>query len=366
MDDAIDRDQLRAASRELLDDLSGPEAVRARIAEPGVDPMWPRLAEVGWTGIDVDEESGGAGASFAELAVVLVEAGRHLAPITLFASAVLAAGALAATPPAASRRWLPALAEGTARGTAALADAAGRTGSPGITARPDGDGWLLDGGSGLVPAATGADVLVLRAAAPDGELLVAVPRDAEGLTVTPAPTLDLTRSFDDVMVTGLRVPEQDVLVAGPAAVAAVTALLDRAAVALAADSLGIAAAVLARTVEYVACREQFGRPVGSFQAVKHRCTDMLIATETARLIVGEAADRPDDPIAASRAKSYATDAAASVAAASVQLHGGIGVTWEHDTHLFLKRATLNQALYGDPRSHRRRLADLVLTPAPAG
>jgi alkylation response protein AidB-like acyl-CoA dehydrogenase len=249
---AIDRHELRAAAREILDDPSGPEAVRARVAGSSADPLWPRLVAVGWSGIDVPEDLGGAGAGFGDLAVVLVEAGGHLAPSSLFAS-VLASGALQANPSAATRRWLPAL-------------------------------------------------------------------------------------------------------------AAVSALLDRAAVALAADSLGIAGTVLAMTVEYVSQREQFDRPIGSFQAVKHRCTDMLIAVETARLIVEEAADRPEDAVSASRAKSYATDAAETVAATSVQLHGGIGVTWEHDAHLYLKRANLNQVLYGDARRHRRRLADLMLGP----
>ncbi|MEU7814001.1 acyl-CoA dehydrogenase family protein [Pseudonocardia sp. NPDC049154] len=362
-DTGVDRAELRAAARDMLDDLSGSEQVRARLAEPATDPLWSHLVEVGWTGIDVPEDSGGAGADFGDLAVVLVEGGRHLAPGTLFASAVLAGGALQANPSPASGRWLPALAEGTARGTAALADATGRVDAAGITARAEGSGWVLDGTSALVPSAEGADILILRARTPDDELLVAVPGDTAGLTITPAPMLDLTRSFADVTVTGLAVGPEAVLASGAEGAAAVAALLDRAAVAIAADSLGIADVVLSGTVEYVGQREQFDRPVGSFQAVKHRCTDMLVATETARLIVEEAADQPGDPISASRAKSYATDAAASVAAEAVQLHGGIGVTWEQDSHLYLKRATLNQALYGDPRSHRRRLADLTLTPA---
>jgi alkylation response protein AidB-like acyl-CoA dehydrogenase len=350
----------------MLVDIAGPTALRERLGGEthGDDPLWARLVEVGWTGIDVEEDAGGAGATFADLAVVLVELGRSLAPGRLFSSAVLAAGAIRLAGSTAQRQqWLPGLAEGSVRGTAALADAAGGIVTPGITARRDGEGWVLEGTAGYVPDATGADVVVLRAAADDGDLLVAVAAGAQGLEVRPAPMLDLTRSFDDLVADGLRVRSEDVLVSGPAASEAIDTLLQRAAIATACDSLGIADEVLARTVEYLKQRVQFDRPVGSFQAIKHRCTDLLIQVETARLVVADAAAEVTGgraAVAASRAKSYAADAAAAIAAASVQLHGGIGVTWEHDAHLFLKRAVLNQALYGDSRWHRRHLADLTL------
>ena len=362
----IDQDELRQAGREMLSDLAGPTALRARIArgQHGDDPLWPRLAEVGWTGIDVGEDDGGAGASFADLAVVLVELGRSLAPGSLFSSAVLAGGALASTgTPEQRRRWLSGLADGGLRGTAALGDRDGGVQTAGFTARRDGDGWILNGAAGYVPDASGVQLLVLRAAGTEGDLLVAVPGGAAGLEVRPAPMLDLTRSFDDVVAEELCVPAGNVLANGELATTAISALLRRAAVAAACDSLGIADEVLSRTVGYVRQRVQFGRPIGSFQAVKHRCTDMLIQVETARLVVADAAQKLDGAeaaVAAARAKSYAGDAAAAVAAASVQLHGGIGITWEHDAHLFLKRAVLNQTLYGDSRWHRRHLADLTL------
>jgi alkylation response protein AidB-like acyl-CoA dehydrogenase len=362
----IERDELRREAHDMLADLAGATALRERIARDvhGEDPLWPRLVEVGWAGIEVAEDAGGAGADFGDLAVVLVELGRTLAPGSLFSSAVLAAGALDLAGSAEQKqRWLPGLADGGLRGTAALADASGGIAGGGFRARRDGDGWVLDGTAGYVPDAAGADLLVLRATGDDGNLLVAVAGGAAGLDVRPAPMLDLTRSFDDLVATGLRVPADGVLAAGSAATRTVDVLLQRAAVATACDSLGIADEVLARTVEYLKQRVQFGRPIGSFQALKHRSTDLLIQVETARLVVADAAEKvagEGGPVAASRAKSYAGDAAAAVAAAGVQMHGGIGVTWEHDAHLFLKRAVLNQSLVGDSRWHRRRLADMIL------
>jgi alkylation response protein AidB-like acyl-CoA dehydrogenase len=162
----IDREALRREARVMLADVAGPTALRDRLATEvhGDDPLWARLVEVGWTGIDVEEDAGGAGATFADLAVVLVELGRSLAPGRMFSSAVLAAGALGLSgSPEQKGRWLPGLAEGVLRGTAALADGDGGIAHAGFSARRDGDGWVLDGTAGYVPDATGADLLVLRA-----------------------------------------------------------------------------------------------------------------------------------------------------------------------------------------------------------
>jgi alkylation response protein AidB-like acyl-CoA dehydrogenase len=362
----LDQEELRREARSMLADLAGPDALRDRIGrdEHGYDPLWPRLVQVGWTGIDVPEEAGGGDASFGDLAVVLAELGRSLAPGRLFASAVLAAGALMHSgTPEHWQRWLGPLADGSRRGTAALSDRDGGIVAPGFTARRDGDDWILDGTAGYVPDAHGADVVVLRASTPDGELLAIVDGESTGLEIRPTPMLDLTRSFDDVTARGLVVPTAAVLAAGEAATAEVTALLQRASVGVAVDSLGIAGEVLARTVEYVKTRVQFDRPIGSFQVIKHRCADMFMQVQTAELVLSDALrclDGADAAVTVARAKSYVADVAATVAADSVQLHGGIAMTWEHDAHLFLKRAVLNQILFGDSRWHRRRLADLTL------
>jgi alkylation response protein AidB-like acyl-CoA dehydrogenase len=362
----LDQEELRREARTMLADLAGPEALRERIGrdEHGYDPLWPRLVQVGWTGIDVPEEAGGGDASFADLAVVLAELGRSLAPGRLFASAVLASGALIRSgTPEQWQRWLGPLADGSLRGTAALSDRHGGIAAAGFAARRDGDDWIVDGTGGYVPDAHGVDLVVLRATTDDGELLAIVDGESAGLEIRPMPMLDLTRSFDEVTARGLVVPADAVLAAGEAATAEVTALLRRAALGVAADSLGIAGEVLARTVDYVKTRVQFDRPIGSFQVIKHRCADMLMQVQTAELVVSDALrglDGPDAAVVVARAKSYVTDVAAAVAADSVQLHGAIGMTWEHDAHLFLKRAVLNQTLFGDSRWHRRRLADLTL------
>ena len=368
----VDRDELRAAARDMLSAASTSARVRELAATPdGFDEdLWRHFAEMGLPGIEISEEFAGAGARFGDLAVVLTELGSHLASNGLAATTVLGAGALAAVPgrPQA-RAWLPRIAAGTARASAALLSAAGEPDSPGLVASPAAGGWRVSGSSGYAPDAGIADLVVLRALDPNGrELLLAVEAGAPGLDVTPAPMLDITRRFSVITATELEAGEADVLAAGAEAETIVRRLLDRAALAAAADALGVAQRALDATVGYAKTREQFGRAIGSFQAVKHRCADMFVAVTTARIALEEALDRydaaPDDAAAAvCRAKAYTCDAAARVAEDGTDMHGGIGFTWEHDMHLLVKRARLDQALYGDSRTHRRRAADLTWAPA---
>ena len=371
-DDDGDRDELRAAARDMLRVASTSSRVRELAAtQDGIDQeLWRRFAEMGWPGIEVGEDFGGAGARFGDLAVVLVELGSHLASNCLAATTVLGAGALALVPShPLVREWLPRIADGTARASAALLTETGEPDSAGLLATPAPGGWRVSGSSGYAPDAGAADVLVLRARRPaGGELLRAAVRGAPGLVVAPAPMLDITRRFADVTASDLEVSDTDVLAEGEAAAAAVSRLLDRAALATAADALGVAERALACTVDYAKTRVQFGRQIGSFQAVKHRCTDMFIAVQTARIALQEGLDRydaaPGDAAeAVSRAKAYTCDAAAQVVEDAVDLHGGIGFTWDHDMHVLVKRARLDQALYGDSRAHRRRAADLAWAPA---
>ena len=368
----VDRDELRAAARDMLGAASTSARVRELAAtRSGFDEdLWRRFAEMGFPGIEVSEDSGGAGARFGDLAVVLTELGGHLASNGLAATTVLGAGALAAAPghPRASA-WLPRIADGTARASAALLSADGDPGSPGLLASPAAGGWRVSGSSGYAPDAGIAGLLVLRALDPNGrELLLIVDRDTPGLEVTPAPMLDITRRFSDVTARELEVREADVLAAGEQAALVVRGLLDRAALATAADALGVAQRALDGTVDYAKTREQFGRPIGSFQAVKHRCADMFVAVTTARIALEEALDAcdaaPGDATAAvSRAKAYTCDAAAQVVEDATDMHGGIGFSWEHDMHLLVKRVQLDKALYGDSRAHRRQAADLAWAPA---
>jgi alkylation response protein AidB-like acyl-CoA dehydrogenase len=296
-------DDLRAVARDLL-------------ARP--DVPWSQVADAGWTGLEVPEELDGAGATFAEVAVVLHELGRAASSASLLGT-VLGVGALLEVAPSAERDdLLRRVATGQARVTVADADA-----------------------PTFVPDAPDADVvLVLHA---DGITA------SESPVVEETPVLDATRRFGTVATTdGDRWPFAD-----PSARRRV---LDRGALAVACDSLGSAEAMLDATVAYAGVREQFGRPIGSFQAVKHACADMLVQVTVCRELV-TAAVATLDPVDVARAKSYVTAAAVDVVGKAMQLHGGIGYTWESDVHVHLKRVALNRSLYGAPAEHRRRLAE---------
>ena len=351
----VDRDELRTMVRDMLDDVSSSSAVRAAAeSEARYDEqLWRRLCDVGWAGIEAPEALGGGGASFGDAAVVLSELGRHLTLSPLASTMVLGLGALLlAGSPEQQAAWVPGICDGSVRGTAALA-------SDDASARRDGDVWVVDGRWSYVPDADLADFVVLCARAEHGEVLLLVP--ADDLHVRPTPMLDLTRRFCSVEASSLRLPAAAELAGG-----AVEVLRDRSALATACDSLGVAERALATTVDYVKVRVQFDRPIGSFQAVKHTCADMLIAVETSRVAINTALAAYDSDPAACRlevsmAKSHTNAAATKVTGDAVTLHGGIGYTWEHDCHLMLKRAKLNAALDGSTRYHLRRTADLVLT-----
>lgn len=370
------RDELRAVARELL--------AKGR-ASDGV-PRW-QSAAAGWLGLEVPEELDGAGVTFAETAVVLEELGRAAARTDCLGTVVLAAGTLAALEPGVERdESLRRTANGTQALTAALVDGTDDAlvdGAPhGVDGGPYGgdstpfalDGAVpfrieespagpeLHGHAGFVPDAAEADRLLLLALDPAGTpVVVLLGPEAEGLTVTGQPVLDATRRFGLVRADGVALAEGSVLRFDGDPRAAVRRLLDRAAVATACDSLGLAEAMLAATVAHTRTREQFGRPIGSFQAVKHACADMLVQVSVARQLVsgavrGIAEGHAEAGAAASMAKSYTCAAAVDVVGRAMQLHGGMGYTWESGIHLYLKRATLNRALFGSPAAHRRRLA----------
>lgn len=327
-------DDLRAVARDLL-------------GKAGSEVDWRQIADAGWLGLEIPETSGGAGASFVETAIVLEELGRAAAT-SRYLGTVLAVDALMAVSPNDSRdALLSDVGAGTV--TAALVSTPLR-----LERSPAGP--RLSGRAAFVPDAAGADrVLVL---AEDGGVPVLV--DAAGLTVVEQPVLDQTRRLAEVAADDVEVDEAAVWRFAGDPAAAVRRLRDRAAVAVACDSLGLSEAMLAATVDYASVRQQFGRPIGSFQAVKHACADMLVQISVARQLVGaavsELATGADASVAASMAKSYACGAAVEVVGKAMQLHGGIGYTWESGVHVYLKRATLNRALFGTPAEHRRRLA----------
>ena len=288
---------------------------------------WSVLVDAGWVGLEVPEQFGGAGATFAEVGIICEEMGRASSSNSYLGSAVLAVGLLKALQPSDIRdRLLADVASGAVRVTVAL--------DP------------LE----FVPDAEGADRLLVIA---DGGVAEAA------VIVTPQPVLDETRRLAAVTVDSPEVSEE--LHFDGDAAAAIRRLHDRAAVAVACDSLGLSEAMLAATVGYAKVRNQFGRPIGSLQAVKHACADMQVAIAVSRQLVtaaveAVAGDRPDASVAVAMAKSYVCSAAVNVAGKAMQLHGGIGYTWESGIHVYLKRATLNRSLFGSPAAHRKELA----------
>ncbi|KPM51082.1 acyl-CoA dehydrogenase [Frankia sp. R43] len=367
--------ELRAVARDLL---------RRSAAKAGPDQTYPTvdwslLVDTGWLGLEIPAELDGAGATFAEVAVVLHELGRAAASTPYLGTAVLAVGALCLLEAGAARDdLLRAVAAGGQR--PALALPTGDGDSPVFRAVADGAGRVVVSGSAdFVPDVPGADRILLLAADESGTPVVVAVRPTDpGVTVSERPVLDETRHLGTIVVEGTRVDPGAVWRfrgADPAASAAsARRLLDRAALALACDSLGLAEAMLEATVEYAGTRRQFGRPIGSFQAVKHACADMYVKITVGRELLDAAvralaaADDPAGPhdqeisVAVSRAKSYLGAAAVDIAGAAMQLHGGIGYTWEGGVHVYLKRALLGRSLFGAPAAHRARLAARFTAP----
>jgi acyl-CoA dehydrogenase len=353
-------DDLRSSVRGFLADAaSEPEVRRIADSTSGFDAgLWGRLSgELGLTGLVVPESHGGSGAGFAELGVVLEEMGRALLPSPFFSTVVLGAGALQLSgDEAAQAAYLPGIASGDLRVVVG-----GVTGALTCEAVTGSRGWLLDGtADGVLDGAT-ADLLLVFASCGGGTSLFAVPSDAAGLSRTPLRTLDLTRRQAQVSFHAT-----PAVLVGPVGdggrVAA--ALLDRALAAQAAEQVGGAQRVLEMAVEYARTRYQFGRAIGSFQAIKHRCADMLIDVERMRVAAAAAlaavdASAPDLPVAARVASSFCGDAYFAAAASNIQVHGGIGFTWEHPAHLYYRRAKSSQLLFGSPAEHREELMELL-------
>jgi alkylation response protein AidB-like acyl-CoA dehydrogenase len=366
-----ERAELRTTARRLLEQTSSPEHVRAAMIAPdGYDEsLWDRVVALGWTAIHLDEAVGGAGCGYADLAIVLHELGRALAPSPFLASAVLAAGALSlADNEGVAAGRLTALAAGESRGAVALASAGGSTAVDQLTTtwRPDGRMLRIDGVSGFVVDADLADVLVVVTRDGNGVVaVVAVDAGGPGIRIERVATVDETRrlftvSFDDVAVAD----DGQLCEPGPRAQGLAERVLALGVVATACDATGATERALERTVEYAKERTQFGKPIGSFQAVKHHCADMAIIVEASRAATRAASEALDgDPAAwatnAAITTSYVGPACSRACALALLVHGGIGFTWEHDSHLVLKRVKLDEVLFGTPSWHRRQLADAV-------
>jgi alkylation response protein AidB-like acyl-CoA dehydrogenase len=363
-----EQEAIRSTARDFLASRFKSDRMREIAgSEDGTDEQgWVEMSELGWVGLALPEEWGGQGLGIVDLAVLFEEMGYALAPSPLFSNTVVGLALAQSGSDEQKERWLRPLAEGTARGTQAMVDA-GSTGTPGaypMKAEADGDATVLDGKKQLVADAAGAAFFLVATA--DGRRHI-VPADADGVSVAPENSIDTTRRLSAVTFAGVRVPAEQTL---PGHGAEFGAVFLRGAVALAAESTGVAQRALDMAVAYAKDREQFGRPIGAYQAVSHRCAQMLLETENSRSAVygaAWAADADPDalPLSASMAKAYASDAGWRVPDASIQVHGGIGFTWEHDLHFFLKRGRANASMFGDARWHREQVAKRVLAPAAA-
>ena len=370
--------ELRDSVRRFLADRAPMSRVRELMETPdGTDrQVWQQAGtQLGLPGIAIPERYGGAGFTFAEQAIVLEELGAALYGGPYLASAVLAATALlAASDEPARRELLPGIASGQTVATLAFTEddgswepeairlAATRGGGP--DGRPDGNGessWVLDGHKSFVLDGHTADLILVVAAAAPGLSLFAVDPGAAGLDRRVLPTLDQTRKLARLEFDA--VPGR--LIGAPGEAGGVLdRTLDVAAIALAAEQLGGAQRALDMAVGYAKTRHQFGRPIGGFQAIKHRCADLLLEVESLRPAVAYAAaavaeNSAEVPVVAALAKAYASDVYFHVAAENIQIHGGIGFTWEHDAHLYFKRAKSSELFLGDASYHREHLAERI-------
>ncbi len=371
-----EQEELRAAARAFLAEASSSERVRAAMAsETGYDPeVWKRIgSELGWTSVIVPEACGGIGLGAVELGALLEPMGEALLCSPFFATVCLAAQAvLAAGSEEQKRRWLEPLAEGQVRAALATSEPRQSFDAVALEARREGgagSSYRLGGVKRYVLDGHRADWLVVSARAPgstgdEGLSLFVVPGDAAGLTRRALPTMDLTRRQAELRFEGVVVPEESRLGEEGAGAAALRRALDLGAIALSAECVGGAQRSLDLSVAYAKEREQFGRPIGSFQAIKHKCADMMVLVETARSAAYYAAcvaaeERPELSVAASLAKAYCSEAYYRCAAESIQIFGGVGFTWEYDPHLYFKRARASEALLGTPVWHRERVARAI-------
>jgi alkylation response protein AidB-like acyl-CoA dehydrogenase len=361
-----EQDQLREFVRSFLADKSSEEAVREQMAtEKGYDEaVWTQMAEqMGLQALIIPEEFGGQGYSYVELIVVLEEMGRALLCAPYFSSVVLAANALMHSgDDAAKRNCCPASPRRDHR-HAGLHRGERPWDESGITmqATASGDGWSLDGTKMYVLDGHTADIILVAARTDAGVSLFSVDADAAGLTRTPLSTMDQTRKQAKLEFSGT---PATLIGTDGGGWAVLERMLDLAAVALAAEQVGGAQMCLDMAVEYAKVRVQFGRPIGSFQAIKHKCADMLLEVESAKsaaYYAGWCAAELNDelPSTASLAKAYCSEAYFHASAENIQIHGGIGFTWEHPAHLYFKRAKSSELLFGDPTYHRELLAQRI-------
>ena len=373
-----EQELLRQTARSFLEKECPSAFVRRMMDDPvGItDEAWARMAELGWLGLISPEASGGMGLGLVDLVPVLEEMGRAVLPGPFFSTVLLGGPAILAAGSEAQRQaWLSRIAAGQARVTLALPEESARWDAEGVTLAAKADksgGFVLTGTKLFVPDGHQADALVVAARtarptkedATHGVSLFLVPADARGVQASLLPTMDQTRKLAEVTLRRVAVGADHLLGPLHGGWPLLAPVLDRAMVGLCAEMCGGAHKVLELATEYAKVRAAFGRPIGAYQAVKHKCADMLVAMENARSITYYAAwaldqGAPDARLAAAMAKAYVSDAYRKVAGDGIQIHGGIGFTWEHDLHLYFKRAKGSEATFGDATYHRERVAQLL-------
>jgi len=367
-----EQEMLRDAAKRFLADNCSTKFVRQTMADATAhnQGFWKKLVELGWPGLLIPEEFGGQGGTFLDMTVVIEECGKALVPGPFFAQALLGATILVEGGSAdAKKNILPKMATGEYIGTVAIAEAAGRFDAGGIQlkAAKSGADYVLSGEKFFVPDAHVANGIAVAArtsgSGEKGISIFTVPANEKGVTITQLKTVDMTRrlchvKFDNAKAAGIlgKVDEGWPLL---------RRTLDVATAALATETVGTAQKALDLSVEYAKTRVQFGKPIGSFQAVKHKCVDMMVGVENARSLAYYAAWTVDTRAAEAAtavpmAKAYASDMGKNVTSEAIQVHGGIGFTWEHDMHLFHRRALADEANFGNAPVHRETVASSLL------
>jgi alkylation response protein AidB-like acyl-CoA dehydrogenase len=364
-----EQEMLRRSTRDFLAKECGSKVVRKLMEGPDAydAALWKKMAGLGWTSLGIPEQYGGAG-SFLDLIVVLEECGRSLLPGPFFATMGLAVPALIeAGTESQKKEALSAIAEGKARATLAMTEPSGRWDAGGVTlaAKPVSGGWQLDGVKLFVPDAHGADYIVVaartRGEGEEGISLFLIKGQPKGMTVSELQTLDMTRRWSEVRFDAVQLDADSLMGAAHKGWPPLKRALEWATAALCAEMVGGAQKVLEDSTEYAKTRHQFGKPIGIYQAVSHKLADMLVLSESGRSATYYAAwaveaDAPDRSLASSMAKAYVSDAYRKVTGDGIQVHGGIGFTWEHDMHLYFKRAKASEVTLGDATYHRELVA----------
>ena len=375
-----EQEMLRQSAHQFLETECGMTYVRKMMEDDTgySEEQWEKMADLGWMGLIFPEQYGGSGLTMADLVLVLEEMGRVVMPGPFFATVILGGLALdLGGSEAQKQRYLPEICAGKLKTTLAQVEENGRWDVEGIQlpAKKVRTGYTLSGAKLFVPDAHNAGLLVVPARTkrkgPNGITLFLVDATQQGIKATLLKTMDQTRKLCEVTFDNVKVGADAVLGGVGQGWALLERVLDRAKVALCAEICGGAQRVLEMSVEYAKMREQFGRPIGSFQAIQHKCANMMVQTESAKSATYYAAwavanDAPDAHLAACMAKAYCSEAYRSVTAEGIQIHGGIGFTWEHDLHIYFKRAKGSEVTFGDATWNRELVAREILDRPEAG